>query len=101
MHSGAWLLCVPGTDALDPELTALSNAGVPVAHEVFAYLQFGGAANYEQMLRFLADHLLAGGFGFDAPAEQPRHGVYRPEARRPARSGADQRWACCSIARIC
>src|SRR5581483_5983846 len=33
-----WLLCLPGTDALDPELTALSTAGVPVAHEALAYL---------------------------------------------------------------
>ncbi|HEY1291705.1 MAG TPA: cobaltochelatase subunit CobN, partial [Chloroflexota bacterium] len=72
-----WLICLPGTDALDPELTAMSTAGVPVAHEAFAYLQFGGVSNYEQLLRFLADHLLAGGFGFDPPAPQPRHGVYR------------------------
>ena len=78
-RTGAWLLCVPGTDAIDPELTALSSAGVPVTHEAFAYLQFGGEANYEQLLRFLADHLLAGGFGFDPPAEQPRHGVYHPD----------------------
>jgi cobaltochelatase CobN len=80
--TGAWLLCLPGTDALDPELTALSTAGVPVAHEALAYLQCGGVANYEHLLRFLADHLLAGGFGFDAPADQPRHGVYHP--RLPA-----------------
>ncbi len=72
-----WLICLPGTDALDPDLTALSTVGVPVAHEAFAYLQFGGVANYEQLLRFLADHLLASGFGFDLPAPQPRHGVYR------------------------
>ncbi|HEY3060798.1 MAG TPA: cobaltochelatase subunit CobN, partial [Chloroflexota bacterium] len=78
-QSGAWLVCVTGTDALDPELTALSNSGVPVAHEAFAYLQFGGESNYEHLLRFLADHLLAYGFGFDPPAEQPRHGVYHPE----------------------
>ncbi|HYY88606.1 MAG TPA: cobaltochelatase subunit CobN, partial [Chloroflexota bacterium] len=75
-RTGAWLLCLPGTDALDPDLTALSTAGVPVAHEALAYLQCGGVANYEHLLRFLADHLLAGGFGFDPPAEQPRHGVY-------------------------
>jgi cobaltochelatase CobN len=74
-----WLLCLPGTDALDPELTALSTVGVPVAHEAFAYLQFGGVVNYEHLLRFLTDHLLAGGFGFDAPTVQPRHGVYHPQ----------------------
>jgi cobaltochelatase CobN len=75
-QTGAWLLCLPGIDALDPELTALSTAGVPVAHEALAYLQLGGVDNYEHLLRFLADHLLAGGFGFDPPAEQPRQGVY-------------------------
>jgi len=78
-QTDAWLLCVPGTDALDPELTAMSTAGVPVAHEALAYLQFGGESNYEHLLRFLADHLLACGFGFDRPVEQPRHGVYHPE----------------------
>jgi cobaltochelatase CobN len=74
-----WLLCLPGTDALDPELTALSNAGVPVLHELFAYLQFGGVENMAQALRFLADHLFTTGFGYEPPAEQPRHGVYHPD----------------------
>lgn len=53
-----WLVCLPGTDALDPELMASSTMGVPVAHEVLAYLQSGGVQNYEQCLRFLSDHLL-------------------------------------------
>ncbi|MFN8558515.1 MAG: cobaltochelatase subunit CobN [Dehalococcoidia bacterium] len=81
---GAWLICLPGTDALDPELTAVSNAGVPVAHETFAYLQYGGVANVEQMLRFLADHLLATGHGYEPPAPQPRHGVYHPDLAHPS-----------------
>ena len=84
-QTGKWLLCLPGTDALDPELTAMTTTGVPVAHEAFAYLQFGGVANYEHLLRFLTDHLLAGGFGFDAPAVQPRHGIYHPQL--PAGAG--------------
>ncbi|MFN0182637.1 MAG: cobaltochelatase subunit CobN, partial [Aquabacterium sp.] len=75
----AWLLCLPGTETLDPELTAHSNAGVPVTHEVLAYLQLGGLKNYEHALRLLADHLLTTGFGYDAPAPQPRHGVYHPD----------------------
>jgi cobaltochelatase CobN len=73
-----WLVCLPGTDALDPELMASSTVGVPVAHEVLAYLQSGGVQNYEQCLRFLSDHLLTTGFGFDPPLPQPRHGVYYP-----------------------
>jgi cobaltochelatase CobN len=80
-RDGFWLACLPGTDALDPELTALSNVGVPVAHELFAYLQYGGVENYAQALRFLADHLLTTGFGYDLPADQPRHGIYHPNPR--------------------
>jgi len=74
-----FLLCVPGTDELDPELTALSNASVPTIHELFAYLQLGGAHNYAHALRFLSDHLLTTGFGYDAPAPAPRFGVYHPD----------------------
>jgi cobaltochelatase CobN len=76
---GLWLLCLPGTGDLDPELTALSNAGVPVLHELFAYLQCGGPENVAQALRFLADHLLTTGFDYDPPAERPRHGLYHPD----------------------
>ncbi len=73
-----WLVCLPGTDTLDPELMASSTVGVPVAHEALAYLQSGGVVNYEQCLRFLSDHLLTTGFGFDPPVPQPRHGIYYP-----------------------
>jgi len=71
-----WLVCLPGTSTLDPELTAASNVGAPVAHEALAYLQLGGLKNAEHMLRFLSDHLLTTGFGYDPPEPQPRHGVY-------------------------
>ncbi len=73
-----WLVCLPGTETLDPELMASSTVGVPVAHEVLAYLQSGGVQNYEQCLRFLSDHLLTTGFGFDPPVPQSRHGAYYP-----------------------
>ena len=73
-----WLVCLPGTDTLDPELTAVSNVGVPVTHEALAYVQLGGLKNYEHLMRFLSDHLLLSGFGYDPPEPQPRHGVYHP-----------------------
>jgi cobaltochelatase CobN len=76
--TGAWLVAMPGTDELDPELTAYSTAGVPVAHEAKAYFQLGGLENYRQCLNFLSDHLLATGIGYAPPAEQPRSGVYHP-----------------------
>ncbi|MBV9356394.1 MAG: cobaltochelatase subunit CobN, partial [Chloroflexi bacterium] len=75
---GAWLVAMPGTDELDPELTAYSTAGVPVSHEAKAYLQLGGLENYRQCLYFLSDHLLATGIGYLPPAEQPRSGIYHP-----------------------
>ena len=74
-----WLVCLSHTDTPDPELTAVSNVGVPVTHECDAYLQYGGPKNYEHMLRFLSDHLLMTGYGYEAPADQPRHGVYHPD----------------------
>ncbi|HXW00158.1 MAG TPA: cobaltochelatase subunit CobN, partial [Anaerolineae bacterium] len=81
-RSGKDVICVPGTEGLDPELTAHSNVAVPVIHDVYRYLHFGGVDNMRQMLFFLADHLLAGGWGYDQPVEQPRHGVYKPDKWR-------------------
>lgn len=75
-----WLIAIPGTDDLDPELTAYSNVGVPIAHEFKAYLQYSGVDNYLQALYFLADHLLTTGYGYQPPLEQPRVGVYHPSA---------------------
>src|SRR5919201_3123110 len=78
-REGTWTLLLPGTETLYVELAALSSVAVPVAHEAAAYLQMGGPANYAHLVRFLCDHLLATGFGFDAPMPQPRHGVYYPD----------------------
>src|ERR671935_498050 len=78
-REGTWTLLLPGTDTLDVELAALSSVAVPVAHEAAAYLQMGGPVNYAHLVRFLCGHLLAMGFGFDAPTPQPRHGVYHPD----------------------
>ncbi len=80
VETAGFVLCLPGTDTLDPELMALSNVGVPLAHTINAYLQCGGAENAAQGLRFLSDHLLLTGWGYDAPRELPRHGVYVPAA---------------------
>ncbi|MEM7028387.1 MAG: cobaltochelatase subunit CobN [Chloroflexota bacterium] len=71
------LICIPGTEALDPELTAHSTVSVPVLHDTYQYLHFGGVENTRQLLYFLADNLLLGGFGYQQPLEQPRHGLYR------------------------
>jgi cobaltochelatase CobN len=87
-HERAWVVAMPGTDDLDPELTSYSTAGIPVSHEAKAYFQLGGLENYRQCLYFLSDHLLATGIGYAPPAEQPRSGVYHP--RVPA--GTVEAW---------
>ena len=71
------VICIPGTEGLDPELTASSNVPIHVIHDLYRYLHFGGIANVQQMLYFLADHLLAGGWGYEQPVKQPRHGIYK------------------------
>ena len=80
---GKDLICISGVADFDPELTALSNVPLPVVHDVYNYLTLGGLANVENMLRYLADNLLIGGFGYDLPAEQPQHGIYFPLAMQP------------------
>lgn len=75
---GKALIVLSGTDVPDPELTAASTVPIPVIHDAYAYFRAGGSVNLQQLLRFLSDHLLATGFGYDAPVEQPAHGVYHP-----------------------
>ncbi|MBW7885709.1 MAG: cobaltochelatase subunit CobN, partial [Caldilineaceae bacterium] len=85
------LICVPGTEGFDPELTAHSSASVPIIHDVYRYLHFGGEENLEQMLRFLADHLLAGGWGYELPQEVARHGLYQVAGLAQAASEGNSR----------
>ncbi len=88
---GKDLICVPGTEGLDPELTAHSTVPVPVIHDVYRYLHFGGVDNMRHLLHFLVDHLLAGGWGYEQPLEQPRHGIYQPQDKKEQRSrGAEE-----------
>ena len=84
------LICVPGTEGLDPELTASSSVPVPVIHDVYRYLHFGGVENLHQMVRFLADHLMAGGWGYEQPVEMPRHGIYEAGSRGAVSETAPQ-----------
>jgi cobaltochelatase CobN len=77
--SGQHFLALSGTGCPDPELTAISTIAPALLHEATAYLQLGGSFNLAQLLRFLSDHLLRTGFGYDAPHEQPQHGLYHPD----------------------
>lgn len=74
---GAWLVAVPGTEELDPELIAASTSGAAIALQARAYLQEGGVENYRELVHFVCDHLLAAGLGYRDPLPQPRAGVYR------------------------
>lgn len=73
------LLVVSGTGEPNPELDVVSTVSPAILRETLGYLQAGGPHNLAQWLRFLADHLLLSGYGFEAAVELPEHGVYHPE----------------------
>lgn len=73
------LIVVSGAVSVDPELTAASNVAAGVVHDVAAYLEAGGPANFAHCLRFLSDHLLMTGFGYDPARQLPEHGIYSPD----------------------
>ena len=72
------LLVVSGTGEPNPELDVVSTVAPGILRETLAYLQAGGPHNLAQWLRFLSDHLLLSGHGFDAPVPLPDHGIYHP-----------------------
>jgi cobaltochelatase CobN len=81
---GIPLLAFGGEASLDDELAGASSVGLPTVLSAFAYLVAGGAANLEQLLRFVADELLGGAFEHAAPLAIASHGTY---GRRPSRAG--------------
>jgi len=76
------LLAFGGEAVPDAELTALSTAPSATVAQAFEYMVHGGLANVEHLLRFVADTVLLGGFGFDPPVEVPAVGVWREPAER-------------------
>ena len=79
------LLAFGGEAVPDAELAALSTAPAATVAQAFEYLVHGGLANTEHLLRFVADTVLRGGFGFDPPVDVPAVGVWREPAARPGR----------------
>jgi cobaltochelatase CobN len=77
--AGVPLLAFGGEAEPDAELAAASTAPAGAVAQAFEYLRHGGVANLANLLRFVADTLLFGGFGFEPPAGQPAVGLYRPE----------------------
>jgi len=74
-RAGVPLLAFGGEAQPDAELTAASTVASATVAQAFEYLVHGGLANTEHLLRFVADTVLMGGFGFDAPVALPAHGI--------------------------
>ena len=72
------LLVVSGTGEPNPEFDVVSTVSPAILRETLVYLQSGGSHNLAQWLRFLSDHLLLSGYGFEAPVELAEHGIYHP-----------------------
>ncbi|MDP8975732.1 MAG: cobaltochelatase subunit CobN [Actinomycetota bacterium] len=80
IEAGVPLLAFGGEAAPDAELTAASTVPSATVAQAFEYLLHGGLANTEHLLRFVADTVLVGGFGFAPPVEIPPVGVLeRPQ----------------------
>jgi cobaltochelatase CobN len=65
------LVALGGEADPDAELTRLSTVPAGIARDAHRYLAAGGPDNVEQLLRFVADTVLVGGFGFDPPRPLP------------------------------
>jgi len=81
---GCYLIAISGTGEPDPELAAVSSVAPDVLQSAMMYFQAGGSVNIAQLMRYLSDHLLFTGFGYDAPRALPEHGIYHPELAQDA-----------------
>lgn len=77
---GLVVLAISGEIHIDPELDALSSAPLDQLRQVFSYAFSGGAANFAQLFRYVADVQLGTRFGFKPPEETPEWGFYHPDA---------------------
>ena len=58
---GIAFIALPGEQGLDPELTALCHAPLPLVTQVLEYFTQGGVANLVNLLRCLSDNVLMTG----------------------------------------
>ena len=75
---GIPFVALPGEQALDPELTSLCHAPLPLVTQVLEYFTQGGVPNLVNLLRCLSDNLLLTGLGYEPPTPLPRDGLYHP-----------------------
>jgi cobaltochelatase CobN len=78
-YNGQHLIIISGTGEPDPELVAASTVSVDVLHQALTYFQAGGSINMAQLLRYLSDHFLLTGLGYEPAIALPEHGIYHPD----------------------
>jgi cobaltochelatase CobN len=76
LAAGVPLIALGGEATPDAELTRRSSVPAGIVGEAHRYLAAGGPANVEQLLRFVADTVLLGGFGFEPPSPLPQAGIW-------------------------
>ncbi|HKH05301.1 MAG TPA: cobaltochelatase subunit CobN [Acidimicrobiales bacterium] len=69
--AGVPFVALSGEVEPDGELAAASTVPAGIVAEAHRYVTAGGPENMAQLLRFLADTTLLGGFGFDPPRPLP------------------------------
>ncbi|MFQ3582645.1 MAG: cobaltochelatase subunit CobN [Chloracidobacterium sp.] len=79
-QTGAALVALPGDNRPDAELAGYTTVDPEIAAIFLTYCVAGGAANYAQGLRYLADGILGTSFGFAPPVAVPMYGLYHPDA---------------------
>jgi len=87
-RQGVHLIAISGTGEADPELAAISSVNPAVSAHCLDYFQAGGSANLAQLLRYLSDHLLMTGYGYEPAQRLPDHGIHHPDLA-PEASVAD------------
>ena len=73
------LIAISGAGEPDAELAAVSTVPADVLLQAQAYFQAGGSVNLAQLLRYLSDHFLLTGYGFEVAVALPEHGIYHPD----------------------
>ncbi|NHZ34042.1 cobaltochelatase subunit CobN [Massilia rubra] len=83
-RTGQHLIAISGTGEPDPELAAVSTVAPDVLQQTLNYFHCGGSGNLAQLLRYLSDHLLLTGFGYESALALPEHGIYHPDLAQGA-----------------
>ena len=75
---GAPLVACSGEPVRDAMFERRSTAPPILAQTSFEYLNHGGVANLDNLLRFLSDEVLGTNHGYEPPIPLPQDGLYRP-----------------------